>query len=299
MSLLARLRAGETLVADGAMGSMLMQRGLEAGACPEALNLSRPELLEEIARLYLEAGADLVQTNSFGGSPAKLERYGLEPRCEEVNRAAVAAVRRAVGERALIYGSCGPCGRLLKPLGDAEPDEVRDGFLRQMRALVAEGVDALCVETMTDLAEATLAVEAAREAAAEAGREVPVMATMTFDRTRRGYFTIMGIDIATAAAGLARAGADVVGSNCGNGSDNMVEIAREFRDRTALPLLIQPNAGLPRLEGGRAVYAEGPEYMAERAHQLLVLGVALIGGCCGTAPEHTRALRRLVSSPVD
>jgi 5-methyltetrahydrofolate--homocysteine methyltransferase len=289
--LLSRLRAGEILVADGAMGSLLFESALRPGECPEALNLSYPELLEEIARRYLEAGAQIVQTNTFGGTPLRLSLHDLEAQTEEINRNAVAAVRRAVGDRAYVSGSCGPCGRTLKPYGDTEPGEVRAAFVRQMKTLIEAGVDILCIETMTDLSEAVIAIQAAKEA----GGDIPVIATMTFDATPRGFYTIMGVDVRAAASGLAAAGADVVGSNCGNGIERMVEIAREFRQHTRLPLIIQSNAGLPRMEADRPVYDETPEFMAEKAADLVAAGVAIIGGCCGTTPEHIRALSAALS----
>jgi 5-methyltetrahydrofolate--homocysteine methyltransferase len=288
--LLTRLSAGEVLVADGALGTLLMEGGLAPGECPESVNLARPAMLEEIAGLYLEAGAQIVQTNTFGGSPIKLALYNLEAQTEAINRAAVAAVRRAVGERAYVSGSCGPSGRLLRPYGDTEPDELYASFLRQTEALVAAGVDLICVETMTDLAEAVLAIRAAKSASGA----IPVAATMTFDRTPRGFFTVMGVDIARAAAGLAEAGADIVGSNCGNGIDNMVAIARGFGECTRLPLLIQSNAGLPERAGERLVYKETPLIMAARVPELIAAGVAIIGGCCGTTPAHIRAIRAAV-----
>lgn len=287
-SFLDCIGAGEILVADGAMGTQLMERGLVAGACPEEWNLSRPQDLEEIARLYLAAGAQVIQTNTFGGSPLKLAKYDLDSRCEEINRAAVAAVRAIVGQDAFVSGSCGPTGCTLKPYGDTEPAAVADGFARQCGALIEAGVDVICVETMTDLVEATLAVKAAKAIS----RDLPVMATMTFDRTPRGFFTIMGVDIPSAVAGLAAAGADLVGSNCGNGSENMVLIARELRARTDLPLVIQANAGLPELQGDRVVYGESPEFMAEKARELVACGVSVVGGCCGTTPAHIAALRQ-------
>ncbi|MBI5710946.1 MAG: homocysteine S-methyltransferase family protein [Candidatus Eisenbacteria bacterium] len=290
IALLERLRSGEVLVGDGALGTLLMTRGLRPGAAPEALNLSHPETLEEIARLYLEAGADLVTTNSFGGSPARLRRYGLEDRTEEINRAAVLAVRRAVGDRAYVSASIGSSGHLLKPYGDGDPGEIAAGYERQIRALAAAGADLVCIETMTDLAEAVLAVRAARAVAPA----LPVMATMTFERTRRGFFTVMGASIEQAVHGLTEAGADILGSNCGNGSAVMGEIAREFRARTDRPIAIQPNAGLPEPRGGTIVYPETPEFMAENAKALVKLGVAIVGGCCGTTPEHVRALRDAV-----
>jgi 5-methyltetrahydrofolate--homocysteine methyltransferase len=288
--LLDRLTAGTVLVGDGAMGTMLFERGVAPGEPPESVTLSRPEVLEEIARLYLDAGADILETNTFGGSPLKLALHGLERETEALNRGAVEAVRRAVGARAYVAGSCGPSGRLLEPYGDTTPGAMADSFRRQLAALIAAGVDCICVETMTDLAEATLAVRAAKDLSAA----TPVLATMTFDPTPRGYFTIMGVSVAAAAAGLADAGADVIGSNCGNGVEHMVAIAREFRRHTALPLLIQPNAGLPRMVGDSTVYDETPAFMADKARELLSAGVSIIGGCCGTTPAHIAALRAMV-----
>ena len=288
--LVERLEAGEVLVADGAMGTMLQQKGLAPGQCPESFNLTCPEVLEQVAAQYRQAGADIVQTNTFGGSPLKLAAYGLADQTEEINQAAVRAVRGAVGDCVFVSGSCGPCGRMLKPYGDADPDEVYESFRRQMTALIEAGVDAVCVETMIDPAEASLAVKAAKDVSPA----LPVMATMTFDATPKGFFTIMGTSVERAAAELRQAGADVVGSNCGNGIENMVEIARAFRASSGRPVIIQSNAGLPKLEGDRPVYSETPAFMADRARELVALGVSIIGGCCGTTPEHIRALRRMV-----
>jgi 5-methyltetrahydrofolate--homocysteine methyltransferase len=272
------------------MGTMLLARGLEPGQPPESVTLTRPVVLEEIAHLYLDAGADLLETNTFGGSALKLALHGLAHETETVNREAARAVRRAAGERAYVVASCGPSGRLLEPYGDVSPGAMYDSFRRQMEALSAAGVDGVCVETMTDLAEARLAVRAAKDASAA----TPVLATMTFDATPRGYYTIMGVSVAAAAAGLAEAGADVIGSNCGNGIEHMIAIAREFRRHTTLPLLIQPNAGLPRIVGDATVYDETPAFMAHKARELLAIGVSVIGGCCGTTPAHIAALRAVV-----
>ncbi|UCG31592.1 MAG: homocysteine S-methyltransferase family protein [Phycisphaerales bacterium] len=290
--LLQRLGRGDVLVADGAMGTMLFERGLRPGQCPEAVNLERPELLEEIAGLYLDAGAEIIQTNTFGASPAKLAMYGLEDRTSPINTHAAQAVRRAVGGRALVSGSCGPSGRLLRPYGDADPDDIFAGFRRQMQALIDARVDLICVETMTDLTEATLAIKAAKEVSSD----VPVMATMTFDPTPRGFFTIMGVSVEQAAAGLIDAGADVIGSNCGNGIENMVRIARQYRACTDHPLLIQSNAGMPKTQDDRLVYDDTPEFMARKAKDLLAAGVSIIGGCCGTTPDHIRAISAVVDA---
>jgi 5-methyltetrahydrofolate--homocysteine methyltransferase len=288
--LVERLRAGEVVVGDGAWGTLLMARGLKPGDPPESINLARSGALEEIAHQYLDAGAEAITTNTFGGSPMRLRQYGLEAETEAVNRAAVEAARRAAGDRAYVAASIGPCGHVLAPYGDAKPAEVAAGFDRQIRALAAAGVDLLCIETMTDLQEATLAVRAARAAAPG----VPVAATMTFERSRRGFFTVMGVSVEQAARGLAEAGADVVGSNCGNGIEIMIDIARAFRACTDRPIAIQSNAGLPEQRGGTLVYPETPDFMAGKTAALLEVGVSLIGGCCGTTPEHIRAMRRVV-----
>jgi 5-methyltetrahydrofolate--homocysteine methyltransferase len=249
-------------------------------------------LLLQIAQLYCDAGSDIITTNTFGGSPIRLSQEKLDDKTEEINQSAVAAVRKAVEGRAYISGSCGPCGRLLQPYGDGDPVDVRRSFRRQIAALVDAGIDILCIETMTDLAEAKLAIEAAREI----NTQLPIIATMTFDRTKRGFYTIMGNSLRDAAEGLERAGANIIGSNCGNGCRNMVELARELRKATSLPLIIQPNAGLPERFGDRLVYRETPEFMAEAAKELIDSGVSIIGGCCGTTPDHIRAFRQLVDS---
>ncbi|MCK4224291.1 MAG: homocysteine S-methyltransferase family protein [candidate division Zixibacteria bacterium] len=289
-SLLKRLKNGEILVADGAMGTMLFDYGLKPGEPPESFNLTRSEVLEEIARLYLDAGADIIQTNTFGASPLRLSLYSLDDKTEEINRNAVLAVRKVVGDRAYISASCGPSGRLLKPYGDTEPEEIYNSFVRQMNALISAGVDAICVETMTDLTEATLAIRAAKTVSPS----TPVMATMTFDPTPKGFYTVMGTSIEDAAQGLKEAGADVIGSNCGNGIENMIKIAKEFKRYSQLPIIIQSNAGIPEMQGDKPVYPETPEFMAEKAKELVSSGVSIIGGCCGTTPEHVRAIRKMV-----
>lgn len=287
--MLSRLAAGETIVGDGGWGTMLMARGLEPGACPEKLNLERPELLAEIAGLYLAAGAELVTTNTFGGSPLKLAHYGLEDRCEELNRRGVEVVRDLVSGQALVAASVGPCGRLLEPYGDAKTDTVRAGFERQIAAVAEAGADVLVIETMIDAAEAELALAAAKGEAPD----LPLVATMTFDDTPRGFFTIMGVSVEEAVRRLADGGADVVGSNCGHGTAPMAEIARAFKATgTTLPIAIQANAGLPEDRDGELVWPEDPETWAAGAARLKDLGVGLIGGCCGTTPEHIAALRR-------
>jgi 5-methyltetrahydrofolate--homocysteine methyltransferase len=289
-NLVRRLKHGEILIADGAMGTMLMERGLKPGEPPESFNLTHPEVLEDIAKLYFEAGADIIQTNTFGASPVKLSLYSMEDKTDQINRAAVCAVKKVIGEQAYVSASCGPCGRLLKPYGDIEQEEVYNSFVEQIQIISDEGVDIICIETMTDLTEAVIALKAAKTAAPS----IPVIVTMTFDPTPKGFYTIMGTDIATAATELEHAGADIIGSNCGNGIENMIAIAEEFKQKSKLPIIIQSNAGMPEIKGNRAMYPETPRFMAERVKKLVSLGVSIIGGCCGTTPEHITAIKRAV-----
>jgi 5-methyltetrahydrofolate--homocysteine methyltransferase len=293
--LLDRIRKGETIVADGAMGTMLFQKGLSQNECPESFNLTHPEILEEIAADYQKAGAEIIQTNTFGGSPLKLQRYSLDDKTEKINRRAVEIVRKAVGEKAYISGSCGPSGRILIPYGDTAPEQIYESSLRQMRALIEAGVDIICIETMTDITEAMLNIKAAKTVSPT----IPVMATMTFDRTPKGFFTIMGVTIEKAAQELEKAGADIIGSNCGHGLEMMIKIGLEFKALSNLPLIIQSNAGLPEMVDGEAVYGETPEFVADKARELISAGVSIIGGCCGTTPEHIAAIRKMVDSVPD
>jgi 5-methyltetrahydrofolate--homocysteine methyltransferase len=290
--ILSRLKSRPALVADGAVGTLLMEEGLQAGASPESLNLTNPQVLRDIARVYLEAGAEIVQTNTFGGTSLKLAEHGLDDRCDEINERAVDMVNDAVGGEAYVSGSCGPTGRILQPYGDASPDIIYESFVRQLGALIRAGVDVVCVETMIDLNEAVLAIKAAKETASH----IPVMATMTFDDTPRGFYTVMGTSIQEAAAGLLGAGADIVGANCGSGIETMVRIAQVFQGVTTAPIMIQSNAGNPQIVDGNLTYPEGPDFFAQHVPELIDKGISIIGGCCGTTPAHTRAFRQVVDA---
>jgi 5-methyltetrahydrofolate--homocysteine methyltransferase len=290
--ILKRLNRGDVIVGDGALGTMLMRRGLKSGDPPETYNLTQPQILIEIASQYLDAGAEIVTTNSFGASPLRLKQFSLEKDTEAINRSAVEAVRKAVQQRAYVSGSVGPSGKMLKPFGDAEPDEVYASFRRQLSALVEAGIDMVCIETMIDLSEAALAIKAARSL----NSKMPIMATVTFNSTPQGFFTFLGTSVKDAAAALGEAGADIVGSNCGEGSAQMVGIARQFRQHSRLPVAIQSNAGLPAASETGLTYSETPDFVAERATELLELGVQIIGGCCGTSPDYIRAIRKVVDA---
>ncbi len=288
--LLVRLAEGEILVSDGATGTMLFERGLDPGDCPERMTLGAPDVLTEVAGAYLEAGAEFVHTNTFGGSLLKLADYDLQASTEELNRKAVSIARDAVGENAYVAASVGPCGKILEPYGEVAEEAVYESFERQLKALASEGVDCVTVETMTDLREAVLAVRAAKSVMSG----TPVLCTMTFDETPKGFFTIMGVDIPQAVEGLGEAGADVVGSNCGYGIEHMVGVAASFREATDLPILIHSNAGTPEMKDGALIFPESPAFFAEKTEALVDAGVSIVGGCCGTTPEYIRAIRQVV-----
>jgi 5-methyltetrahydrofolate--homocysteine methyltransferase len=256
------------------------------------MNLAKPEVLVEVAELYLDAGADLVTTNTFGASPLNLASHGLDDRTEEINRSAVEALGPVVEGRAYVSASVGPTGKILEPYGDTALEVVGEAFDRQIAALIEAGADLICIETMIDLREAELAVRAARSISSE----IPIFATMTFNATPQGYFTTMGTTVGQACESLQAAGASIVGSNCGNGIDTMLEIAREFKKHSSVPVIIQSNAGMPENREGELVYPESPEFMAERVGRLVDLGVAIIGGCCGTTPEHIRAINAAIEA---
>ncbi|MFC2086486.1 homocysteine S-methyltransferase family protein [Bacteroidota bacterium] len=291
-AVLERIKQGEILVCDGAMGSLLMDRAGEylQGTCPEYINLSHPEIIEEIAGLYMTAGADIIETNTFGGSPLKLANYSLDDKTEEINKTAIMAAKKAANNKAYICASVGPSGKLLTPFGDTEPEEIYESFFRQINAVVVAGADMIIIETMTDLNEALLTVEATRKISSS----IPVIVSMTYEFTPRGFFTIMGTTIEMAVKKLEDSGADIIGSNCGNGIENLVLIAKEHKKHTKLPIMIQANAGLPELREGIPVYPETPEFMAEKCEELIKSGVSIIGGCCGTTPAHINAIRKMV-----
>ena len=290
MTLLARCKGGEILVADGAMGTMLFERGLRPGMSPESVLLSQPETVLEISREFLAAGADILHTNTFGGSPLKLADYGLEDKTEEINLTAAEILREAAADKAIVAGSCGPSGRFMEPYGEVPEAEMRQNFRRQVKALVEGGIDVLTVETMMDVREAVVVIQTAKEIAAD----MVIMACMTFEETPRGFYTVMGNSIEEAANLLEQAGADIVGSNCGDGIEKMVKIAQVLGSITSLPVIIQSNAGRPEAGRSGLIYPESPDFFAEYVSELLESDVSIIGGCCGTTPQHIRAIRAVV-----
>ncbi len=285
MSFAVRLQRGPVLLLDGGMGSMLLARGLAAGEAPERWTLERDEELIAVHRAYVDAGSDAVQTNSFGAHPLRLAAAGISASATEVATIATALARRA-GARYVI-GDIGPTGEYLPPVGRGDAAEFRRGFAELGSAFAAAGVDALHVETISDLAEAEIALAALRRAAPA----IPVCVSLTFERKPRGFFTVMGNRLEEALPALAAAGATAVGANCTLTSSDFTALARTARAVYSGPLLLQPNAGPPRLENGEAIYDQTPEEFAgDLAAAAEIAGTGAVGGCCGTGPRAIAAL---------
>ncbi len=285
-SLLKALESGKILISDGAWGTFLQQRGLQPGECPELWNIDHKEDVFAIAKSYIDAGADMILTNSFGGSPYKLSHYGLDKRASELNEAAAAISREAAGSDHFVLGSIGPTGAILM-MGQLSEEEMYNGFRIQAEALKKGGADAICVETMSALDEAAIAIKAAKE-----GTGLEVVCTFTFEKTVNGEFrTMMGVSPQEMVTAVKDAGASIIGTNCGNGFDQMIEIVKEIRTaEPAIPVLVHANAGKPEYRDGETFFPENPAHMAARVKELIRSGANIIGGCCGTTPAHIHAL---------
>ncbi len=280
----AALASHKILIADGATGTTLQKAGLPAGTAPERWNLENPDAVRALHRGYIEAGADMVLTNTFGGTSVRLKREGLQDRAAEINRAAAALAREVAGESVLVVGDIGPTGEMMAPLGTLTHEEAVASFAQQAGALAESEVDAILVETMSDLAEVQAAVEGVRQVT-----DLPLMVTMSFDTKGR---TMMGVKPDRAARTLASLGVDVMGANCGRTLTETLEAVLKMRE--AVPeavLMAKPNAGLPHAEGGDLVYDVTPEVMAEYGRRFVdEAGIVIFGGCCGSTAEHIRAV---------
>jgi len=290
-SIVEAVRKDGLLISDGAWGTMLMAAGLKTGDCSEIWNIERPEVLRDIGRQYIEAGAQLITTNSFQGSRFTLEQHGCQDRVRELNRAAAALSREAAGSSHFVVGSMGPTGKFLLT-GEVSEQELYDAFAEQAAALAEGGADACCIETMSAADEAAIAVRAAKE-----NTPLEVICTFTFQRQAEGaYFTMMGVTPAQAAMAVVEAGADFIGSNCSQGPAQMVEIVREMHAAApALPIVVHPNAGLPVASDDGEIYLETPESMAAHVPAFVAAGARILGGCCGTTPAHIRAIAAAVA----
>ena len=275
------------LISDGAMGTMLQGKGLTDGGAPELWNVENPTAIEEVLEEYAAAGANLITTNTFGGTRGRLQMHGLEDRLFELNKAG-AEIARKVADRhpgCFVMGDVGPSGELMEPMGTMTLDEAKALFADQIKALVAGGVDAILIETMSDLQE----VEAAVKAAKEVAPELPIIVTFSFDTNLR---TMMGVKPAVAVKTLAAEGVRIIGANCGRGVDEMRVIAKELTEARpeGIFIITQSNAGLPKLVGGDFIYNGTPEEMSKYAKDMKDLGVNVIGSCCGSTPAHTKAM---------
>ena len=293
-SILDCLASGKILISDGATGTYLQSHGLEPGGCPEEFNASHPDIVRKMAADYFEAGSDMVLTNSFGGNSFMLKKYGYGENCREFNKLAAQHARSAAGETHYVVGSVGPTGEFLEPLGDVTEAAMYEAFVEQITALEEGGADAVVIETMTALEESTLAIKAAKE-----NTKLTVIASMVFDKGPRGFFTMMGVSPEKAVRELQKSGADIIGSNCGNGIENMLELARKLRALTDRYLIIHSNAGIPKIVDSEIVYTETPKWMAKYFQLMAEIKINIIGGCCGTNPEHIRELSRILRGEKD
>lgn len=286
--LLKKLLENPPVITDGAWGTQLQERGLPIGACPDEWNLSHPEAVESVARGYVAAGSQVILTNTFGANCVALGKYGLADRVASINRAGVEISRRAANSRAKVFASIGPTGVLLM-MGEKTAADLKQAFAEQAQALAEAGADAAVIETMSDPNEAVLAVRAAKAAG------LVTVACMSFDSGKNRDRTMMGTTPEQAAETLTQAGADVIGANCGQGIEGYVAIARRLKAATDRPIWIKANAGMPEIVDGKATYVMKADEFAAYAPQLVELGVAFIGGCCGTSPAFIAALRQRLS----
>jgi len=286
-----QIKQGKTLVSDGAWGTFLQQKGMQPGECPEEWNVTHADDVFDIAKSYIDSGADMIETNSFGGTKFKLEKFGLADKVFELNKAAGEISKKAAGDK-FVLGSVGPTGKILM-MGDVTEDELYEAFAEQCKGLEAGGVDAIMIETMTDLDEARLAIKAARE-----NTSCEVFCTMTFEKTVNGEFrSMMGISPTDMVQTLIDAGAELIGANCGNGIADMIGIVEEIRKANPeIPVFLHANAGMPIYQDGETVFPESPHEMAVLVPKIIAAGANIIGGCCGTTPGHICKVREAVDS---
>jgi len=286
-----KLKEEKILISDGAWGTFLQAKGLEAGDCPEEWNIKNPEAVYAIAKSYIDAGADMIETNSFGGSKFKLENYGLGEQSYELNKVAAEISKKAAGDN-IVLGSIGPTGKILM-MGDVTADELYEAFEIQATALEKGGADAIVIETMTDLDEAKIAVNATKE-----NTSLEIICTMTFDKTPTNeFFTMMGVTPEQMISDMKNLGVDIIGSNCGNGIEGMIGVTKAIRNiDKEIPILIHANAGIPFIKDGKTIFPETAEIMSRSVPSLVESGANIVGGCCGTTPEHIRKMKEVVKS---
>lgn len=289
-NILERIKRSKLIVADGAWGTMLLSKGLEVGNCPELWNLENKRLVFEVAKSYIECGSSIIKTNTFGGNPIKLRDYNLQDKAYELNLNGAIISREAAGDDNFVMGSIGPTGKFIFT-GEVTEDELYNAFKIQIKALIDGGVDAILFETFYATDELEYAIKAAKE-----NFNIPVFSSFTFEKSADGIFrTMMGIDINTYFNFVVNLGVDVIGTNCGNGFNDMVEIVRELKSLDGdIPILVNSNAGIPELIDGKLIYPETPDVIKEIIPKLIEAGAKIIGGCCGTTPDHIRVIKNIV-----
>jgi 5-methyltetrahydrofolate--homocysteine methyltransferase len=287
------LDSGKTLIGDGAMGTLLQEKGLTDGGAPELWNIEKPEIIEEIFDQYAKAGANFLTTNTFGGSAPRLQMHSLEDRLFELNKAASEIAKKVSSKYSDVFvmGDVGPTGELMEPMGTLTVAGAKEIFTEQIKALLAGGADGILIETMSDLSE----VQAAVQAVQEIDPEIPIIVMLSFDTNLR---TMMGVKPAQAITEISKMGVKIIGANCGRGTDEIRVIAKEMSENgiEGIYLITQSNAGLPKLVGADFVYDGTPEEMAKYAVDMKGLGINIIGACCGSTPEHIAAIKKAVSS---
>jgi len=288
MDLLTAISKSSVFISDGAMGTNLQSNGLEPGGCPELLNLLHPAIITNIAKSFFEAGSQMVLSNTFGANRFMLKKYGHENKISEFNSLAIKNATIVKPNNGFVVGSIGPTGEILQSNGGLIEDAaVFDVFTEQVIELNKAGADGIVIETMISVEEACLAIKATK-----ASTSLPVFTTMMFDKGPRGWFTMMGDTPSNAISKLENAGADVVGANCGNGIKAMVELAQLVRDSTNKYTLIHSNAGIPTIHKNKLIYPESPQYMSAGFRKMKNIGINILGGCCGTTPEHINAISK-------
>ena len=290
LDFLDALASNRVLISDGAWGTLMMQEGLKAGQCPEIWNRDFPDKVESVARAYVDAGADIIETNSFGGNRIKLDHYGLGDQAEDLNAWAAEISAKATGDSSFVMGSVGPTGKMLIT-GEVSESQVFDAYAEQGRGLEKGGADLLIIETMSDLQEAGLAVSACLE-----NTKLPLVCSMSFETAGEDkYATMMGVTPAQFVEEQLKSGVTILGSNCGKGTAEMLGVATHLRNETAdFPLLIQANAGIPALKEGEMKFPDEPGDWKGYIHKLFDMNINIIGGCCGTSPSFIRNIRTWV-----
>lgn len=289
-SLIERLNE-EVLVCDGAMGTMLMQKGMPLCACPDYWGVKNKRILSSVHKAYIDSGADIIITNTFGANSIKLGKFKLQKKAEEINKRAVEIAKNAAKEKAYVFGDIGPTGGYLKPVGDIELEEMQKVFAKQAKALAEAGVDAIILETMSDLEELKAAIMAVKE-----NVKLPLIASMTFRRTEnKGFRTTSGITIPQFVSDSLLSGCDVIGANCSLTIKDMAELILEMKPLSSSFLIAQPNAGMPKLINNKTAYEESPDEFAGYISKLIKAGANIIGGCCGTTPEHIKKIKEALN----